>query len=130
MVVRSEHTGFVRRIDESSLLDAPLESTRWLWIRPQIGEFVAYGTIIAEFDQADGSPDELITHIRNTFVIDRERTIAQDLLFGIRQLVDIALKALSPGINDVTTAEYALYHLGDAVGRLGRTFFSAECSYH
>lgn len=126
IVVRAESSGFVCRIDESSLLDAPLESTRWLWIRPQIGEYVAHGTIIAELSHTGDVPDDLVKHIRNSFVLGRERTIAQDMLFGIRQLVDIALKALSPGINDVTTAEYALYHLEDAVGRLGGRAFPSN----
>ena len=123
VVVHSHRAGFVRSIDEQTLLETPLASTQWLWIRPQIGEFVACGSIIAELDQSDGEDDAVSDQIRRAFVIDRERTITQDPLFGIRQLVDIALKALSPGINDVTTAEYALYHLGDVAGRLAeRTF--------
>jgi len=126
VVVRSHRAGFVRHIDEQTLLEAPLASTQWLWIRPRIGEFVACGSIIAELDQSDSAADAVSDQIRRAFVIDRERTITQDPLFGIRQLVDIALKALSPGINDVTTAEYALYHLGDVAGRLAeRTFPSA-----
>ncbi len=126
VLIRSERAGFVRKIDEQTLLNAPLATTQWVWIRPQIGDFVAYGSIIAELDQVDGATEELCKQIHDAFVIDRERTITQDMLFGIRQLVDIGLKALSPGINDVTTAEYALYHIGDAVGRLAvRAFPSA-----
>ena len=40
-----------------------------------------------------------------------ERTAAQDVAFGLRQLVDVAVKALSPGINDPTTAVHALGHV-------------------
>jgi uncharacterized membrane protein len=50
--------------------------------------------------------------------VGRERSLEQDFLLGIRQLVDIALKALSPGINDPTTAEHCLAHLGDTVAQL------------
>ena len=39
----------------------------------------------------------------------------QDVTFGVRQLADVALKALSPGINDPTTAQDALFHLGTVV---------------
>ncbi len=123
VVVRSHRAGFVRRIDEQTLLKAPLALTRWLWIRPRIGEFVSCGSIIAEFDQSNGEDGAVSDQIRRAFVLDRERTMTQDPLFGIRQLVDIALKALSPGINDVTTAEYALYHLGDVAGRLAERAF-------
>lgn len=122
-VVRSEKAGFVRSIDEQSLLAVPHADIQWLWIRPQIGEFVATGSILAEFDQVDGAVDTVGEEIRSAFVIDRERTIIQDPLFGIRQLVDIGQKALSPGINDTTTAEYVLYHIGDAIGRLAERVF-------
>lgn len=126
VVVRSTRTGFVRKIDEQTLLEIPLASTQHVWIRPQIGDFVASGTILAELDQIDGSVEQVSKQMQDAFIIDRERTITQDLLFGIRQLVDIGLKALSPGINDVTTAEYALYHLGDAVGRLAERAFPSN----
>jgi len=87
---------------------------------------VANGTILAELDQVDGRVEQVSKKIQDAFIIDRDRTITQDLLFGIRQLVDIGLKALSPGINDVTTAEYALYHLGDALGRLAERAFPSN----
>ncbi len=115
-LVRSTQAGFIRRIDEQTVHDAPLGPTTWIWIRPRIGDFVTHGSVLAALD---GDEDEqLADHLRSAFVIDRERTTQQDPLFAIRQLVDVALKALSPGINDMTTAEYALYHLGDALCRL------------
>jgi len=126
VIVRAKQAGFVRMIDEETLLNAPFAATRWVWIRPQIGEFVADGAILAELDQVEGVAEDVMQQVRNAFVIDRERTIRQDPLFGIRQLVDIALRALSPGINDATTAEYALYHLGDAMGRLAVRSFPSN----
>ncbi len=126
VIVRAQQAGFVRTIDEETLLHVPFASTQWVWIRPQIGDFVADGAILAELDQVEGDVEDVIKQVRNAFVIDRERTIRQDPLFGIRQLADIALRALSPGINDATTAEYALYHLGDAVGRLAVRAFPSN----
>jgi uncharacterized membrane protein len=49
-----------------------------------------------------------------------ERTFEQDPEYAIRLLVDIAIKALSPAINDPTTAMQALNHVGDPLPRLGR----------
>lgn len=43
------------------------------------------------------------------------RSMQQDVTYGVRQLADVALKALSPGINDPTTAQDALLHLGTVV---------------
>ena len=68
----------------------------------------------------DGVPlkDEQYGAILGAIVIEGQRSITQDPLFLIRQLVDSALKALSPGINDPTTADYCMQYMADALGRL------------
>ena len=121
--VYAKHAGFIRSIDEESLLELPV-ATGWIWIRPQVGDFIPTGAILAEVGGGvDAANDEVRTRIQDAFVVDRERSMFQDALFGIRQLVDIGLKALSPAINDMTTAEYALAQLGDALGRLAMRSF-------
>jgi len=124
-VVRSTEAGFVRSIDEDSLLVAPLQTVRWMWIRPRIGAYVSYNSVLAELSGGGADKEPLTEAIRQAFVVDATRTLDQDLLFGMRQLADIALKALSPGINDPTTAEHALRQLGDVLGRLGQRQFPA-----
>jgi uncharacterized membrane protein len=52
-----------------------------------------------------------------------ERDVDQDASFGIRQLVDVAVRALSPGVNDPTTAVQALHQIHDLLQRLGRRRF-------
>ncbi len=129
-VIRAEEAGFLRAIDEEQLLAALGPAIGTVRVRPQVGAYVPSGTALAELwpaaaPAADGAAIEHATvdAIRQAFTIDRQRSQRQDLLFGIRQLVDIALKAISPGINDPTTAEQCLSHLGDTVGRLaGRAF--------
>ena len=54
---------------------------------------------------------EIITALQAAYTIDRHRTVEQDSAFGIRQIVDMALKALSPGINDTTTAVMCVDYL-------------------
>jgi uncharacterized membrane protein len=58
--------------------------------------------------------EETEDEIRGAFVVAGERTPAQDLEYGIRQLVEIALRALSPGINDTFTAAAVIDGLGGA----------------
>lgn len=116
--IRASKSGLVRKIDEDALQKAPLGSARLLWMYPQIGTYVSYGSALAIIDRVNGDEAALTDAIREACVLDVERSIAQDPMFGIQQLVDIALKALSPGINDPTTAEYAIYYLGDTLGRL------------
>ncbi|CAM5424469.1 MULTISPECIES: DUF2254 domain-containing protein [Streptomyces] len=72
---------------------------------PRIGDFVVPGTpLLAVHGGAAPPPGAL----RYTTSVGVERTYHQDLGFGLRQLCDIALRALSPAINDPTTAVQAL----------------------
>ena len=54
------------------------------------------------------------------YSVDRHRTVHQDAGYGIRQIVDVALKALSPGINDTTTAINCIDFLGAILARLAQ----------
>ena len=62
------------------------------------------GTALASLALEKPPEKEIITALQAAYTIDRHRTVKQDSAFGIRQIVDMALKALSPGINDTTTA--------------------------
>ena len=58
--------------------------------------------------------------LRRAVVLKPERTFAQDPKYPLRLLVDIAIKALSPAINDPTTAVQAIDQIEDLLRRLGR----------
>src|SRR5215510_15368530 len=60
------------------------------------------------------------TELRKTLELGEERTFEQDPKYAIRLLVDIAIRALSPAINDPTTAVQALDQIGDLLARLGQ----------
>ena len=59
-------------------------------------------------------------HLRRLIVLGVERTIEQDPAFAVRIMVDVAIKALSPAVNDPTTAVQVINHLGDLLHRIGR----------
>ena len=61
---------------------------------------------------AEAEIDDVERRARRAVHVGISRTLRQDVSYGIRQLVDVALKALSPGINDPTTAQDAIFHLG------------------
>ena len=64
--------------------------------------------------------EDPIAAIRAADVLGTERTLVDDVDFGLRQLADIAVKALSPGINDPTTATDCLDRLAELIGRIVR----------
>lgn len=121
--VRAHDAGFIRAIDHQALLQADYGDVRAIWLRRRVGEFVPCGGVLAELDRHSPHAPRIARIIRAAIVLDSERTINQDPLFGVRLLADAAVKALSPAVNDPTTAEYALLHLGDILCRLAQRAF-------
>ncbi|WP_367046511.1 DUF2254 domain-containing protein [Streptomyces sp. Je 1-332] len=76
-----------------------------LRLLPRIGDFVVPGTPVFTVHGGAAPPRRAL---RYTVYVGVERTFHQDLGFGLRQLADIALRALSPAVNDPTTAVQAL----------------------
>jgi uncharacterized membrane protein len=76
-----------------------------------VGDFVARGALLLSLHPGQKVSQELLDALYSAFDIGTERTLFGDVLFGIRQLVDIALKAISPAINDPTTAVNSIDYL-------------------
>jgi uncharacterized membrane protein len=83
-----------------------------------IGDFVVHDTALASLALEVPPDNETIAAVRAAYSIDRYRTVYQDCAFGIRQIVDMALRALSPGINDTTTAVMCVDYLTAILARL------------
>lgn len=109
-VLRAQgYSGYLQAVDEDALLQAACEHDVAIRLVPTVGDFVAEGTPL--FETAGTLPDAAEAELRSNVTLGRRRTVQQDVAFGFRQLVDIAEKALSPGINDPTTAVQALDRL-------------------
>lgn len=83
-----------------------------------IGGFVVQETPLASLALAHPPDPELIAALQGAYLIDRHRTVEQDSAFGIQQIVDMVLRALSPGINDATTAVLCVDYLTAILSRL------------
>jgi len=116
--VTAERSGYLQRIDASLLIDRAVDQPQLIWSHPRIGDFVLAGTVIATVWPACAVTDERVAVIRACHVLGPERTLAEDVDFGLRQLADIAVKALSPGINDPTTACDCIDRLGELIVRV------------
>ncbi len=124
--VAAESSGYVQSIDTEGLGEFARKHKLIMKVDVAVGDFVAQGSEIAYFtaeisDVWNSQIDkEIADEVIDFVTINRHRTIEQDIGFGIRQLVDIALKALSPGVNDTTTAINAIDRLGELIGLLAR----------
>jgi uncharacterized membrane protein len=118
VAVVSRRTGRVQRIDDESLLERAVARGRSVHVRVAPGEFVVTGQEIARVTGDAPLDDDDEEAVRGAVSIDRERTATGDPTFPLRQLIDIALRALSPGIQDPTTAHEALTRAGDMLRAL------------
>lgn len=116
--VGARKTGYIVSVDGDSLQAWARKYETVVRMERGIGEFVVEGTPLASMAGGDGADDEEAAELNAVYVISRQRTVQQDVGFGIRQIVDIALKALSSGINDTTTAEMCVDYLGAILARL------------
>lgn len=114
----SSVSGYLRQIDESSLLAFTDQDIQLVRVTMFIGDYVPRGGTLALVRSQVPLSDEKAAEAENSFIVSVSRTMHQDPLFGIRQIVDIALKALSTGINDPTTAEQCIAPLGDLMSQL------------
>ncbi|MGP4058966.1 DUF2254 domain-containing protein [Mycobacterium sp. 4D054] len=113
--VSADRPGVVQRVDEDALVRAADEHGATIFLVRSLGEFVPAGATLMEVHDAE-VPDE--DSLRAAVRLGTERSLEEDLGFGLRQLVDIAERALSPGINDPSTAVQVLDQLHDLLRRL------------
>jgi uncharacterized membrane protein len=120
--VPATSNGYIQNVDNETLLRLARELRAVLRMERGVGEFVVDGAPLVSLASTSGAEVEpnrnAIKRLNNAYVINRYRTAEQDAGFGIRQTVDVALKALSPGINDTTTAVMCVDYLTAILARL------------
>ncbi len=116
--VRSKQAGYVQLIDADTLITKAQEKNLVLRLQYQPGDFIHTGSTLLEVYPADRLDDETATALRSAFASGSRRTALQDLRFLIDELVEIAARALSPGVNDPFTANSCLDWLGAALADL------------
>ncbi|MGL5017789.1 MAG: DUF2254 domain-containing protein [Luteolibacter sp.] len=116
--IMAGRSGYLQSVDLSALLRLAREQQTIVRMERGIGEFVVENTPLASLALESPPDKEISATLRNAYSIDRYRTVRQDCAFGVRQLVDMALRALSPGINDTTTAVTCVDYLTAILARL------------
>jgi uncharacterized membrane protein len=126
LVVRSARPGAIQATDAHGLAGWAREHGCLVVLCHRVGDFVPAGAKLIETYGGTAPGNRAEGKLRNMIVLGDERTIEQDPAFAIRIMVDIADKALSPAINDPTTAVQALDHLSDVLRLIGTTDFAAS----
>lgn len=126
IAIPARETGYIESIEMNDLLDTARKHSIVLRMERSIGEFVVEGTPLVSVSGPFDPDERIIDGVNEIYVISRQRTVEQDPAFGIRQIVDIALKALSPGINDTTTAVICVDYLSAILIRIGARRIAAS----
>src|SRR3712207_5247477 len=115
--VASSGDGYLEAIDAETLLATA--EMRGLVVRTEapVGSFLLVGAPLATVWPQEAVDADLKERLRSAFVLGPERTRQQDVELGIRQLADIAVRALSPAINDPTTATLCIDRLSQLLVR-------------
>ncbi|KHL70689.1 hypothetical protein SF06_07730 [Pseudomonas flexibilis] len=110
--VPAQHSGYLQFIDLEALLALARQHDLVLRLACRPGEHLITGQPLLWAQPPSADAASLTDAVNAAFVLGNQRTAGQDLLFVVNQLVEIAVRALSPGINDPFTAMACLDRLG------------------
>lgn len=109
-IVNFAANGWVQDIDRERLLDL-VDPGGTIRVEVTTGRYAVSGVALATIWPTPTEPELVVDQVQSAIHLGRTRTLAQDPEYGIRQLADVAIRALSTGIDDPTTAQDAIFHI-------------------
>lgn len=127
--VKAHEGGYVQYVDSDAVLELAREHDVIIRLLHRPGDYVIGGSELAYVYPASRAADDMEDSLNMAFAIGSERTKQQDIQFSIDQLVEVAVRALSPGINDPFTAITCVNELGEALCRLAERELPSSYRY-
>lgn len=109
--IEAPTSGWLQQANDDTILDALPDGATGIVVAP-LGAFVTAHAPLMWVSPAPPDDDPCIDQLQLAFAFGDTRTLQEDVAFGILQLTDIAVRALSPGVNDPSTANDVIVHLG------------------
>ncbi|WP_369142000.1 DUF2254 family protein [Streptomyces sp. R44] len=125
MRLRSGRGGSIQAFNVSALVPEAARHDCVFVVTRLIGDSVPPGTVLIEVHGGTSQPDP--DRVTGLVALGAERTIEQDPAFALRILVDIAIRALSPAVNDPTTAVQVIDHIESFLHMVGSTRLPGRC---
>ncbi len=113
--VRIKESGYIQYVDPAIMLTVAQDNDLVIRLLHKPGHFVATGAVVATVWPADRVDDQIDKLIRRAFQVGNVRTPTQDIECAVNQLTEMAVRAMSPAINDPFTAMTCLNHIGDGL---------------
>ena len=121
LIVRSSLAGAIQAVDPEGLVSWARRHDAKVVLVHSVGDFVPIGSRLVQVYGEIEDETAAARELEGLVALGDERTIEQDPAFAIRILVDIAIRALSPAVNDPTTAVQVLNHLAELLRLIGTT---------
>lgn len=115
--VRARRTGYIQYIDPEILLTLAREKDLVIRLLRKPGHYVQVGAVVASVLPADRVDERLDKLMRRAFRIGNGRTPTQDIEYAVNQLTEMAVRAMSPAINDPFTAMTCLDHVSEGLAQ-------------
>jgi len=116
--VTSSKYGYIKAFDDEMLLKAAMDHGLVVRLLKRPGDFVGEGDGIADVWPGLSLNREVEKNINESLLLGTQRTATQDVDFVFDQIVEVAVRSLSPGINDPFTAIICIDHLGQGLRRM------------
>ncbi|MEP0920146.1 DUF2254 domain-containing protein [Leptolyngbya sp. DQ-M1] len=127
--VKALQKGYLQAIEDEELMQLARQADVMLCLKTRPGKYVIPSTpLVLVYPHSNLSP-KLVKQIQKAFIFGNERTEQQDIAFPIEQLVEIALRAISPAVNDPFTAIRCIDRLGAGLSRLAQRDFPSPYRY-
>ena len=128
-IIKATKSNYLQSIDSDKLFSLAVKHQLILKIHYRPGQFVLEGAELVCAWPAEKMGYRITDSILGSFFFGPRRTLTQDLEFAIDQLVEVAVRALSPGINDPFTAISCIDRLSAAIVELSTKQFPSSLRY-
>lgn len=123
--IKAASSGYLSMVDLDAIGSMMAESKGFLRIDAKIGEYISEKSAIGKLQTEQGLEEDDIEKIESYFVFQDNKIESSDYRYNIEKLLEIALRAISPGINDPSTAIHCIYKIGYLLKK-----FSEVDAYH
>ena len=127
--IKAPGSGYLQAIDDEKLMKLACKHKLLLRLRYRPGKFVVQGSALVMVWPFEHVNHKLTDQINDAFILGKERTEQQDVEFPINQLVEIALRAISPAVNDPFTAIRCIDRLSVGLSQLAQRDFPSPYRY-
>jgi uncharacterized membrane protein len=127
--IRVTDAGYLQMIDDDTLMKLASHHDLLIRLQARPGQFLVKGNELVKVYPRERVDRSLADYIKKSFILGRERTEQQDIEFPINQLVEIALRAISPAVNDPFTAIRCIDRLSAGLSSLAQRQFPSPYRY-